>query len=193
MPQAAVATPLLATDPGFLFWAPLGTAEPAHAVTASVFSDIWPAAWVKLGATEEGHAFNWQTSFEPVEVAELLDPIKYITTGRTGSLAFALSDFHMNHVKRALNGGTITTTGTTTTTMSTYTPPAQGAETRCMIGWESQDSTERLIAFQCFNTAGVTIARRKGAAKATLPVEYSLELPAGGQPFKYLSAGVSRA
>jgi hypothetical protein len=111
MPQTPTATPLLATDPGFLFWAPLGSTEPTHAVTGSVFTDTWPAAWIRLGATEEGHTFNWQTSFDPVNVAELLDPVKYVTTGRTGSLAFALVDFHMNNVKRALNGGTITTTG----------------------------------------------------------------------------------
>jgi hypothetical protein len=192
MPQSAVATPLLATDPGFLFWAPIGTAEPTHAVTASVFSDAWPAAWIRLGATEEGHSFNWQTSFDPVTVAELLDPIKYVTTGRTGSIAFALVDFHMNNVKRVLNGGTITTTGATTTTMSTYTPPAQGAEVRSMIGWESQDGTERLIAYQCVNTAQVTISRRKGSDNANLPVEFQLEAPSTGLPFKYLTAGVAR-
>ncbi len=192
MPQAAIATPLIATDPGFLFWAPLGTTEPGHAVVGSVFSDVWAASWIKLGATEEGHAFNWQTSFEPVEVAEILDPIKYITTGRTGSLAFALSDFHTQNMKRALNGGTIATTGTTTTTMSVYTPPAQGAETRCMVGWESQDGTERLIAYQCINTGQVSITRRKGADNASIPVEFQLEAPAAGQPFKYITAGIAR-
>jgi hypothetical protein len=192
MPQSPVATPLLATDPGFLFWAPLGTTEPTHAVTGSVFSDAWPVAWIRLGATEEGHAFNWQTTFDPVTVAELLDPIKYVTTGRTGSLAFALADFHMNNVKRALNGGTVTTTGTTTTTMSVYTPPAAGQETRAMVGWESTDGTERLVAYQCINTGQVSITRRKGSDNANLPIEYSLEIPSTGQPFKYLTAGVAR-
>ena len=193
MPQSAVATPVIATDPGFLFWAPISTAEPTHAVTGSVFSDAWPAAWIRLGATEEGSTFNWQTSFDPVTVAELLDPIKYVTTGRTGSLAFALVDFHINNVKRVLNGGTITTTGATTTTMSTFTPAAQGAETRCMIGWESQDHTERLIGYQCFNTGSVEIARRKGTDYARIPVEFALEVPVGGTPFKYLTAGAARS
>ena len=192
MPQTPTPAPLLATDPGFLFWAPLGTAEPTHAVTGSVFSDAWPVAWIRLGATEEGHNFNWQTTTEQITVAELLDPIKYVSTGRTGSLAFALADFTMSNVKRALNGGNITTTGTGATTMSTYVPPATGQEVRSMIGWESQDATERLIAYQCFNTGQVSIARRKGAAKATLPVEFSLEVPTSGNPFKYLAAGTAR-
>ncbi len=192
MPQPQVATPLLAADPGFLFWAPLGTPEPIHAVVGSVFTDAWPAAFVRLGATEEGHAFSWQTSFEPVEVAELLDPVRFITTGRTGSLAFALSDFTLNNLKRVLNGGTLTTTGTTTTTMTTYIPATQGAEVRCMIGWESQDATERLLAFQCVNTAQISIARRKGADNASLNAEFQLEAPASGNPFKVIAAGTAR-
>jgi hypothetical protein len=192
MPQPAVATPLLATDPGFLFWAPIGTAEPTHAVTASVFSDAWAGTWIRLGATEEGSAFNWQTSFDPVTVAELLDPVKYVTTGRTGSVVFALDDFHSNNVKRAINGGTLTTTGTTGTTMTTLTPPALGAEVRCMLGWESQDGTERFIFYQCINTGQLSIARRKGSDNANLAIEFQLEVPAAGQPWKYITAGVAR-
>lgn len=195
MSSPAIATPLLATDPGFLWYAPLGTAEPTHAVTASKFSDSLTSAtgWVQLGATEEGHNFNFQTTFDTVTVAELLDPVKYVTTGRSGSIAFALSNFVMSNVKLALNGGTVTTTGTTTTTMATYTPPALGAEVRVQILWESQDATERLVCYQTINTGQVSIARRKGADNANLPVEFSLEVPASGNPFKYLTAGVARS
>lgn len=195
MASNAVATPAIATDPGFLYYAPLGTAEPTHAVTASVFSDNWSAAtgWIALGATEEGNTFSYQTSTETVDVAEFLDPIKYVSTGRSGSIAFALASVTAANFKRVMNGGTITTTGSTTTTMSSYVPPALGAEVRCMIAWESQDATERLIAYQCFNTGSLSIGRRKGAAKATLNAEFSLEVPSSGNPFKYLTAGVSRA
>lgn len=192
MPAVTVPTPAIATDPGYLFWAPLGTAEPTHTVAGSVFTDAWPAAWKVLGATEEGHNFTWSTSTETIEVAEFLDPIKYVTTGRSGSIAFALASITAENVKRALNGGTLATTGTGATTMTTFTPAAMGAEVRCMIGWESQDSTERLVAYQCFNTGSVSIARRKGAAKATIPVEFGLEVPTTGQPFKYLTAGTTR-
>lgn len=193
MPAVTMPVPAIATDPGFLFWAPLGTAEPTHAVTASVFSDAWPAAWKLIGATEEGHNFTFNTSTETIEVAEFLDPIKYVETGRSGSIAFAMASIVMTNLKLALNGGTVTTTGSTTTTMATYTPPALGQSVRCMIGWESQDSTERLVGYQCFNTAGVSIARRKGAAKATIPVEFALEVPTSGLPFKYLTAGATRS
>jgi hypothetical protein len=193
MPAVTVPVPQIATDPGFLFWAPLGSAEPAHTVVGSVFTDAWPVAWVALGATEEGHNFTWTTSTDTIEVAEFLDPIKYVDTGRSGSIAFALASMTLANLKRALNGGTVATTGTTTTTMTSYTPAKLGQSTRCMIGWESQDSTERLVAYQCYNTGAVSIARRKGNAKATIPVEYALEVPTSGDPFKYVTAGAARA
>jgi len=186
--------PAIATDPGYLLWAPLGTAEPTHAVASSVFSDDWlsVSGWVNLGATEEGHNFDMAYSTENVEIAESLDPVRIVTTGRTMTVAFALKSIHTNNIKRALNGGTITTTGTGATTMSVYTPPTLGQEVRCMLGWESEDHTERYVWYQAFMSGTVSIARRKGAAAATLPVEFSLELPSSGLPFKHVSAGVAR-
>ena len=192
MPAITVPVPKIATDPGYLFHAPLGTAEPTHTVVGSVFTDSWPSAWVALGGTEEGHSFSWATSTETIEVAEFLDPIRYVETGRTGSVAFALASITLQNLKRALNGGSVVSTGTGATTLATYTPPALGASVRSMIGWESQDSTERLICFQVFNTGTVSIARRKGADKATLPIEFGIETPSSGVPFKYLTAGVER-
>jgi hypothetical protein len=186
--------PTIATDPGYLLYAPLGTAEPTHAVTASVFSDDWTAVsgWIVLGDTEEGHNFDWSISTENVESAEHLDPLRIVSTGREGKVSFALVSIHSNNLKRALNGGTLTTTGSTTTTMTTYTPPALGQEVRCMLGWESEDHTERYVWYQCLQSGSVSIARKKGANKATLPVEFSLEVPASGNPFKHISAGVAR-
>jgi hypothetical protein len=191
----SVPVPTLAVDPGYLLWAPLGTAEPTHTVTGGVFSDDWTltTGWVVLGATPEGHSFSWSTSTETIDVAEFLDPLKYVETGRSGSFSFALADVKMSNLKRALNGGTVTATGTGATSMATYTPAGLGASVRCMIGWESQDHTERLIGYQCFNTGAVEIARRKGTDYARIPVEFALEVPVGGQPFKYLTAGAARS
>jgi hypothetical protein len=192
MAISATPVPLIATDPGVLLWAPIGTAEPTHAVTASVFSDSWPGGWIVLGATDQGSTLSYQLTTAQIDVAEFLDPIKYVTTGRAGAISFALASIHMNNFKRALNGGTITTTGATTTTLSSYVPPTPGSEVRCMIGWESLDSTERLIGYQCLSDGNVTIARQKGAARASLPFNAKFEIPASGVPFKYLTAGVAR-
>jgi len=193
MAYTPTATPLLATDPGVLFWTTLGSPIPTMTAAGGVFTDTWSSEWIALGATVEGSTFNFQTSFDTITVAELLDPVKYVETGRTGSFAFALESITAANLKRALNGGTIVKTGTGDTTVAKYTPPKSGQSTRCMIGWESQDSTERLIAYQCVNTGQVSIRRGKGTANATLPIEYGLELPQSGDPFGYWTAGAARA
>src|SRR5512132_1029767 len=103
-----VATPTILTDPGYLFWAPLATAEPTNTVAASKFTDAWAAAWIPLGATENGSALTYSSPVEPVNVAEFFDPIKYATTGRSGNFAFNLADYTLANWKRAMNGGTMT-------------------------------------------------------------------------------------
>lgn len=192
IPSPVVPIPALGVEPGVLWWAPLGTAEPTHTVAGSVFTDNWPGAWLALGATEGGSNFKWKTKFDTIEVAELLDPVKYVSAGREGSIAFALASISATNMKRALNGGTITVTGAGATTMSSYIPPTPGQEVRCMIGWESLDSTERLICYQTINTGEVSVQRRKGKDKAVIPVEFSLEVPSSGNPFKYITAGSAR-
>ncbi len=69
--------------PGILYIAPVGSTEPVDLTTA------WNVAWVPLGYTEEGHAFSASPSFEPVEVAEEIDPIRYEPTGREMGVEFA--------------------------------------------------------------------------------------------------------
>lgn len=191
MPLPTMPVPKFATDPGVLLWAPLATAEPAHAVTGAVFSDTWDAAFIVLGATDGGHTFNYQTSFGTIEFAEFLDPIAYKAEGRTGSVVFALGDIVSANLRRALNGGTLTSTGTGLTKMTKFDPPALGQETRCMLGWESQDSTERYVWRQCINTGQISITRNKGAGnRTTIPCEFSLEVPASGAlPWQHVAAG----
>jgi hypothetical protein len=59
-------------------------------------------------------------------------------------------------------------------------PPDFGTEVRRMVGWESEDHTERWIFRQCFQTGDTTITRAKGAAKATIAMQYTLEKPTTG-------------
>lgn len=195
MPAPTMPTNIIATDPGYLFWAPLASTEPTNTVAGSVFTDAWPVAWIPLGITKEGSEFAWQTETDTIEAAEYLDPLRIVSTGRHGSFKFELLNLSAANVKRALNGGTITVTGSGATTLSAYVPPALGAEVRCMLGWESQDFTERLVIRQAFQTGEVSIARKKGADNASLPLEFGLEALAtvGTAPFSYLTAGAARA
>lgn len=193
MPAPTMPANIIATDPGYLFWAPLASTVPTNTVVGSVFTDAWPGAWIPLGITKAGHEFNWQTATGVVEAAEYLDPLKYVSTGRTGSIKFELMNLSATNLKRMNNGGTIVVTGATTTTLSVYTPPALGAEVRVMIGWESQDFTERLVFNQVFQTGQITIGRKKGTDAASIPVEFNVEVPSGAVPFSYATAGVARA
>lgn len=193
MPPAAVTTPNLLVSPGWLFWAPTGTAQPTYASTSSAFSDAWPVAWLPLGATVEGSTLSYEINVEKMSVAELFDPVAYATTERTGTLAFALADFKLTNLKRAMNGGVITTTGSAGTTINTYALPTPGTETRCMLGWESQDSTVRVVILQALNSGTVEMAFQKAPDFSQIPFEFSMEIPTGGTaPFTVVTAGVAR-
>jgi hypothetical protein len=192
MPAATVPLDALALGPGYLYHAPLLSALPANTVVGSVFTDTWPVAWLLVGATDEGSEFTYELDTEDVEVAEFLDPPAVVSTGRTIGINFAMVNVHATNFKRAMNGGVITTSGTGATTLNEFTPPDVGSEVRAMIGWESQDSTERLIGYQCFQAGEINVERRKGADKATIPVEYRMEKPVSGPPFRYWTAGTVR-
>lgn len=190
----STATPLILTDPGYLFWAPLATAEPIHAAAGSTYAaDPWPVAWIPLGATEDGSEFSYEINVEAITVAEFFDPIRYSTTERSGSFSFNLASWTLSNLKRVMNGGTLATvSGTAATLSSSYVPPAPGSETRCMIGWESLDNTTRLICYQTINSTTVTSAFKKAPNLSVLPTQFNFEVPASGIPFKFYAAGVNR-
>lgn len=193
MPAVTVPQTPIATDPGYLFYAALGTSLPANTVAGSVFTDSWPGGWTLLGVTKDGSEFDWAVTVAEIDAAEYLDPLAYRTTGRAGSIKFEMMLITATNIKRAINGGVITATGSGATQLNALTPPAAGAEIRCMIGWESTDSTERIIGEQCFQVGSLAMSRKKGSDNATLPVEFKFEVAASGLPFRYWSAGTARA
>lgn len=164
----------IALGAGTLYIAPLGTPEPTNLATA------WDEDWIDLGYTAEGSEFAYEITSAPVEVAEELDPVRIVTTGRNARVNFALAEITAANLKRALNGGTITSG----TGIVTFDPPAIGTEVRTMLGFQSEDDQERWIFRQCLQSGSVAIARRKGADKSTMPVSFALEKPAGLQPFR---------
>src|SRR5258706_3029841 len=144
-----MATPAILRDPGFLFWAPLGSTVPSMTVVGSKFTDTWPVAWIQLGATDKGTKLKYATKLEAISVAEIFDPIQWATTERTGTVEFALASYTMANLNRAFNTGTLTTvSGSGTTLLTKLSPPTPGNELRAMIGFESTDSTVRAIAYQ---------------------------------------------
>jgi hypothetical protein len=192
MPAITVPKTPLAQGPGYLYYAPLATALPANTVVGSVFTDAWPGGWLAWGVTREGSEFQYTVDTDTITAAEYFDPLVIVTTGRAAQITFEVMLLSATTMKRALNGGGATTSGSGTTLLTTVTPPAAGAETRQMVGWESQDNTERLVMEQAFNAGTLTIARKKGADNAGITLEFHAELPASGNPFIYYTAGAAR-
>jgi hypothetical protein len=184
MPRGTAAN--LALGPGYLYIAPIGTTEPTDLATA--WASV-SAAWAALGYTEDGSQFNYQLNTDQVTVAETLDPIQNTPTGRTMSVEFILAEITATNLKRAFNGGTITSG----TGCVYFEPPDLGTEVRAMIGFESEDHTERWLYRQCFNNGQIQMPRRKGNANATIPVTFLLEAPATGlRPFRAIMGAPAR-
>lgn len=178
----------VALGPGYLYIAVLASTEPADLVTA------WAAAWKPLGYTNDGTSQSYAPSYDDVEVAEELDPIDSVPTGRKITVSFDLAENTALNYKRAMNGGTITVTGTAPNEVFKFEPPDLGAEVAVMIGFESEDHKERWVWRQCKQTGNSETARKKGADKALIPMEFTAFPPdAGGKPFMRLSSRTGEA
>ncbi len=189
-----MATPKLLTNPGFLLTANLGAALPAHTSSGGRFTDVWPAAWVRYGATTEGSEFSHAVNVEAITVAEFPNPIAYDSTEQTSSFAFALTSFTLSNYRRAINGGisALVATGTAGAEVTSIKPPRLGTEVRCMLGWESLDGSLRLIAYQTIQGGEVTTSFRRAPDIATIPCSFNFETPPSGDPWEMFTAGTAR-
>jgi hypothetical protein len=187
-----IAKDALAKNPGTLFWAPPATALPDYTVAGSVFSvNAW-TGWFQLGITKAGHVFTIDVSNSPIKAAEYLDDIDQVDDGRIITLKFELMRINATNLARVLNRPTVVTAGSGTTLRSTVKMPALGSGLYCMLGWQSQDDTERVVCANAYQIGSTAISRMKGADVATLAVEYKCFPDSNGDPFVYDSAGVLR-
>jgi hypothetical protein len=167
------------TGPGLIRYAPLGTAVPTFTAAASKVVGTW-TSWVSVGSTDEGLTYQESTDTENVTAAESPYPVKVVTTGKAGTVAFSMNEIDDLNWKLACNGGTITTSGTGVTKINSFVPPLVGAEVRVMLAFQGADDDEVIIWPQVFNTGGFETARGTLAQKALLPVSFGVELPASG-------------
>lgn len=88
---------------GTMYLAPDGTAFPAD-------PSVTPAGtWVDVGYSEEGWELTVSRTTEAIPVAELLDPVDVIATGREAHVIGNAVQSSLENFKTALGGGTITT------------------------------------------------------------------------------------
>lgn len=172
----------VALGPGKLFGAILGSDEPEN------LTDDWDTAWFLFGYTKDGSTQSYSASYEDVEVAEELDPVDSVPTGRVIKVAFDAAENTADNYKRMMNGGTITLLGTTPDQVVKFEPPDLGDEVKIMIGFESEDGKERWVWRECKQTGNSETARKKGADIATIPMEFTCYKPdEDTKPFMRLS------
>lgn len=151
------------------------------------------AGFYPVGYTDEGMTLTFGAETEDVEVAEEYYPIRKIPTKKTGQLEFAMAGINQLNLQRALNGGSWSTTGTGDTKVSVFSPPQPGSETRTTIVHIGADGDEVFIAYKCLQTSELSMARKKGAEKASLSgATFELEVPdatVSADVWNYLTAG----
>jgi hypothetical protein len=146
------------------------------------------SGWTNIGATDNGSTFARQVTTGDVTPEEAFYPELIATTGITESISFGLLYMTPDNWLLGFNGGTTSTAGTGGTALTTYTPPAPGAEVNRMLIWQSVDDSERMIWRSVFNAGQVSIVRQKSPNKAVLAVEFRVLQPASGAAWTRYSA-----
>jgi hypothetical protein len=167
----------ISLGPGTLYIAPLGSDEPTG------IDDDLDTAWTALGYTNDGSTQSFSPSYEDVEVAEELEPLDSVATGRTISASFTLAELTAKNLKAAMNGGTIThvpVAGAVTRAHTKFEPPEVGEDVKVMLLFEAEDTLERVLYREVKQVGAIETARRKGAEKAGIPCEFRAYKPAAG-------------
>jgi hypothetical protein len=190
---AVVVPALVARGPGYLFRAVLGSAVPTNTVIGGVFTDAWPAAWIPVGATRDGSQFNYELTTEDVVVAEYLDPLATDETGRNIGVGFDLANITDKSYLLAMGGGSSSTvSGSGATLLTKVSPPAVGGSTATMIGWESQDYTQRVVYYVCKQSGNIQWSNTKTPNYQSFPLTFKVNQPTSGNPFDIWIAGATR-
>jgi len=180
--------------PGLLMIAPIddGGAIPVPTPEPDTETEPWGPEWVPLGYTDEGSVFNYEISIDNVEVAEELDPIARVTTGRDASIEFALAEITKRNLNIAFNGGIITGGGGASWV---FEPPELGDEQRVMIGWDAFTDPARndlrMIFRRCLQGGSIGMENRKGTQKQLIASSFQLEKPLDGKPILKIMGGAN--
>lgn len=160
--------------PGRLYYAPIGTAEPASA-SASL-----NAAFVAIGYTEDGTAVETAIQTVEVEVAEELEAVAIAQTKRSTKVNLQLAEMTVSRLALALGASASRADDTTS-----FEFPAASGVSGAMLIWDSEESqtsttNRRWIFRQVYPTGTITIQRAAvGTKKATIPASFLCTVPTG--------------
>ena len=160
---------------GRLYYAPLGTAEPANC------SSALPSAWRVVGYTESGTEIATAITAEDIMVAEELDPIDNVQTARSTTLSLEMAETTKRRLVLALGGGAAANDDSTPFEM-----PDIDAIVGVMFVWDSNevsDATNRRVLIRNAKPTGtITQARRKAPTKQLITAQFSCSRSAAGSP-----------
>lgn len=156
--------------PGRLYYAPLGTTEPASCSAAA------GAGWVAVGYTEDGTTVDTEITSEAIEVAEELDPIGYEQTRRMTKVSFAMVESTKKRLALAVGAGAAEVDNA-----ASFEFPDAGSVTPVMLMWDSEETpsatNRRWIFRKCTPSGTVSISRKKAPNKAAIPVTFDCAKP----------------
>lgn len=165
--------------PGQLFFAPLGSAEPADH-RALVFDT---APWVSVGYTKSGSTHSFESETEGIEVAEELSPVRKIATSQKAGIKFEGAEISALHLALAWNGGshTLVPASPGVEAHVESEPPGMEDAVERMLGWRSEDGLESWVWRRVLNTTSSESAHGKGADYATLGFDFEALVPVTGE------------
>lgn len=167
---------------GFFYTAPSTEPRPTDPDTAIAGN------WVEIGYTDEGWTFGRDATFEDVEVAEEIDPIRVLQTAQTLTWAAALAQNTLEGLQLSLGGGTITAS-TPGVGFRRYTPPATGTYDEYSLLFRADappgDGTKKRdwYAPVSVSVGAAEVAHSKAPTKQLIGVEFRLTKPSAGDIF----------
>jgi len=183
------------SGPGKIWFAILGSTIPTIAAASSKLTASFTTPWYSPGSTDAGITYTESTDTADIKVAESLYPVRTVTTGKSSRIAFTLNEVDDLNWQLAMNGGTITSSGSAGTKFNTYVPPLVGQERRMMLAFVANSDLEIIVWPQVFNVGSVEYVRGDYETKAGLSVEFNAEIPATGYttPYQRFTAGALAA
>lgn len=160
--------------------APEGTTEPANETTTL------NAAFVDLGyVSEDGVTFRSAPNVTDIGAWQSEYPIRSLTQGREGSLAFVLRQWNRDTFATAFGGGTFTSPGAG---HMKYAPPSGAqAVNVVVVDWADGANLYRIVVPRAQIVEAVETPLRRAAA-ADLPVTFRILGPEGaGDPWYLLT------
>ncbi len=163
--------------PGQMWTAPLATAFPATPETAPA------GTWIDVGYSDQGAAFEFDMTFENIDVAEEAEPIDTRFTAVEYRLTIALAQMIAETLQNVLNGGTLTAIPGPPVRRTLTPPSLTSAVAKALLFRFFNSNTPFHSDLQCpkaWSVGQASIPFRKAPQKAIIATTFRLAKPSSG-------------